>query len=262
MLKHGISTLNIIPVREHGDEKSQMVTQLLFGETYDIVATEKNWYHIKTHDDQYHGFIEKKQAEIIDAETMQNISEKQYYTYDFLGIIKIKNNGTNIAVVMGSTLPQMTNGVFTIKETEYQHQGKVIKPEIEFNRKLFIQNSTKYLNAPYLWGGRTPFGIDCSGLVQISYKMFGIRLPRDASLQVEVGEDIGILEEALPGDLAFFGEAEEEITHVGIIMENNRILHASGKVRIDKLDHEGIYVKDTGKYSHHLRLIKRIVKES
>ena len=116
-----------------------------------------------------------------------------------------------------------------------------------------------YLDAPYLWGGRSPFGIDCSGLVQMTYKLSGIKLPRDAGQQASCGTTINLLSEAQAGDLAFFDNEEGIITHVGIILPNNQIIHASGRVRVDSLDHEGIYNVKKKQYSHKLRLIKRII---
>ena len=120
------------------------------------------------------------------------------------------------------------------------------------------ENSYLLLNSPYQWGGRSPFGIDCSGFVQLIYKLNGIFLPRDASQQALMGQALSFIEEAEDGDLAFFDNAEGQITHVGIILSNNRIIHASGKVRIDKLDHQGIFNLEKRDYTHRLRLISKI----
>ncbi|NOR88170.1 MAG: hydrolase Nlp/P60, partial [Bacteroidales bacterium] len=127
------------------------------------------------------------------------------------------------------------------------------------NRDGIVEMTELFINAPYLWGGKTPFGVDCSGLTQSVYKMAGIQLKRDASQQATQGEVLNFLEEALPGDLAFFDNEEGHITHVGIILADNEIIHASGKVRIDKIDHQGIYNIELGKYTHQLRLIKRML---
>ncbi len=115
------------------------------------------------------------------------------------------------------------------------------------------------MNAPYLWGGKTPFGIDCSGFTQMVYKLNGHALLRDASEQASQGIALSFIEESEPGDLAFFDNSEGQIIHVGIIMEDNHIIHAHGKVRIDRLDHSGIYNIDKKIHTHKLRVIKKII---
>ncbi len=127
-------------------------------------------------------------------------------------------------------------------------------------RKFMVNQALMFFNAPYLWGGRSPFGIDCSGFSQIIYKMAGIKIPRDAKDQVHLGVAISFVEEALPGDLAFFDNDEGNITHVGIIWEKNKIIHASGQVRIDNVDQFGIFNVDTKRYSHKMRVMKRIIE--
>jgi cell wall-associated NlpC family hydrolase len=126
-------------------------------------------------------------------------------------------------------------------------------------KKFLIENALIYLNAPYLWGGRSPFGIDCSGFTQLVYRLQGIKLPRDAYQQAEVGNTLSFIEESEEGDLAFFDNTEGKIIHVGIIMKNNYIIHASGKVRIDRIDQQGIFNSSLKTHTHKLRLIKSIV---
>ena len=131
-----------------------------------------------------------------------------------------------------------------------------------FNQKPksdIVSTAFLYLNAPYLWGGKSPFGIDCSGFTQMVYKLCGYKLLRDAYQQSNQGDALSFIEESEPGDLAFFDNEEGKIIHVGIIMENNYIIHASGKVRIDRLDHLGIYNAEQNKHTHRLRVIKKIV---
>ena len=125
-------------------------------------------------------------------------------------------------------------------------------------KEKLVENALMYLNAPYLWGGRSPLGIDCSGFTQIVYRLQGVDLPRDAYQQADVGTTLSFVEESEAGDLAFFDNNEERITHVGIILENNHIIHASGKVRIDRIDQQGIFNKELGTHTHKLRLIKSI----
>src|SRR5690606_19751564 len=127
------------------------------------------------------------------------------------------------------------------------------------SRTQLLKTAFMYLNAPYLWGGKTPFGIDCSGFTQMVYRLNGYMIPRDASQQAKIGEPLSFIEESEVGDLAFFDNEEGNIIHVGIIMEDNYIIHAHGKVRIDRLDHLGILNIDTGRHTHKLRVIKKVI---
>ena len=127
-------------------------------------------------------------------------------------------------------------------------------------KNKFIETALLYLNAPYLWGGRTHFGIDCSGFTQMVYKLNGHKLLRDASQQATQGEPLSFIEESEPGDLAFFDNEEGTITHVGIMMADHHIIHAHGQVRIDHMDHTGIYNAELKKHTHKLRVIKKIAK--
>ena len=164
----------------------------------------------------------------------------------------MKRNG--ILLLFGGMLALQTVGAqetatFASSEFAPLYNGQVEAP----------YTRSQYFNTPYLWGGRTPYGIDCSGLAQMAYRLAGIALPRDASQQVLLGEDISFLEEAQEGDLAFFGDDAGHITHVGILWEYGRIIHASGKVRVDKIDHQGIFNEDLKRYTHALKVIKRII---
>ena len=127
------------------------------------------------------------------------------------------------------------------------------------DKNNIIKTAFLYMNAPYLWGGKTPLGIDCSGFTQMVYRINGYKLLRDASQQAAQGEALSFIEESEPGDLAFFDDEEGKIVHVGIILKENYIIHAHGKVRIDRLDHSGIYNVEKRKHTHKLRVIKKIV---
>ena len=140
---------------------------------------------------------------------------------------------------------------------KHTFEGKTISKKLP--KKQLIDTAILYLNSPYLWGGKTPFGIDCSGFTQMVYKLNGYKLLRDASQQATQGEALSFIEESEPGDLAFFDNAEGVITHVGIIMEDNYIIHAHGKVRIDRIDHTGIFNSEARMHTHKLRVIKRII---
>jgi cell wall-associated NlpC family hydrolase len=157
----------------------------------------------------------------------------------------------------GSSIPHTVDGLFYLAENSYKLEGYSIDPNtVEFD--LGISKAAMfYLDAPYLWGGRSVFGIDCSGFTQMVFKQFGIRLKRDAWQQAEQGELLGFLQESRAGDLAFFDNEDGRITHVGIMLNNQQIIHASGKVRIDSIDAQGIYNTELNRYTHKLRILKR-----
>jgi cell wall-associated NlpC family hydrolase len=160
--------------------------------------------------------------------------------------------------VAGSNIPNTLDKFFYLRDTKYKLEGETKRPAKDKFRSGVIDVAKFYLNAPYLWGGKSVFGIDCSGLSQMVFRQFGIKLRRDAYQQAEQGELVGFLQEAKAGDLAFFDNNEGRINHVGIMMDNERIIHASGKVRIDAIDNQGIFNRELNRYTHKLRIIKRV----
>jgi hypothetical protein len=256
----GICNLSIVPCRAEASDKSEMVTQLLFGEYFEIIEHQSKWVKIRTDYDQYECWIDAKQYQLISEETFRDLQHTAHHlSTDLVQILLSKENDSAIPIVIGSTLPYFDAEVCNLEGHEFFYEGSSVLPSQVADKHKIIEFAYSYLNAPYLWGGRSPFGIDCSGFTQAVYKLAGEKLPRDAYQQAEMGQTLSFLEEAEPGDLAFFDNDEGRIIHVGIILEKNQIIHASGKVRLDNLDHYGIYNSDMKKYSHNLRLLKRII---
>jgi len=251
----GICNLAIVPIRFEASDRSEQVSQLLFGEFFKIIEETPKWSKIETAFDQYIGWIDNKQ--------FFKISENQYAdlleTPEVLNadLIEYITNPENelIAIPLGSSLSFLSLESINIKNYVFEGLKTCgIKPKANIVKTAFM-----YLNAPYLWGGKSPFGIDCSGFTQMAYRLNGYHILRDASQQATQGEPLSFIEESEPGDLAFFDDEEGNIIHVGIMMENNHIIHASGKVRIDRLDHLGIYNAETNRHTHKLRVIKKII---
>jgi gamma-D-glutamyl-L-lysine dipeptidyl-peptidase len=256
----GICNLSIVPCRAEPSDRSEMVTQLLFGEHFTVLAEEKSWVQILTAFDQYTAWIDRKQFLPVSEETFkEQESFSPALSYDPVQIITHLESGNMFPLVMGSSLPLYNGETCNLEGHEYSFEGQTAKPFEQTSKLKITENAFAYLNAPYLWGGRSPFGIDCSGFSQICYKLAGIALPRDARQQAEAGTTLSFVEEAEEGDLAFFDNAEGKIVHVGIILQNNSIIHASGKVRIDKFDHFGIFNQEQNRYTHNLRILKRII---
>lgn len=260
-MKYGICHLSVVPCRFEPSDRSEMVTQLLFGETVKIYEEKKgDWRRIKTAFDDYDCWVDKKQITEISIEEFDDINaNSKVLSGELVHVIHNKTTEEFIPIVLGSFLPNYTKNKVAFHNTDYIFDGLTFDTSKENLKNKLVENAYLYLNTPYLWGGRSPFGIDCSGFTQLLYKLNGIKLPRDASQQAKIGQTLSFVEESEVGDLAFFDNEEGNIIHVGMVLENNRIIHASGKVRIDRLDHQGIYNIETNKYSHRLRLIKKII---
>jgi gamma-D-glutamyl-L-lysine dipeptidyl-peptidase len=257
----GISALSVIPVRKEPSEKSEMVTQILFGEHYEILEQMVGWCHVKLAYDNYEGWIDQKMVTPVSQRLYSKlVNSPSAIATDIFTIVPVYEE-QNIMIVAGSTLPiwRPYKKEFTVEKETYSMPGNVSYGQIKDIRELIIRQALMYFNAPYLWGGRSPFGIDCSGFSQVIYKTAGIFLPRDVSQQVHEGTALSFVDEAKPGDLAFFDNDNGEIVHVGIIWKRNKIIHASGKVRIDNVDQFGIFNSDLKRYTHKMRVMKKII---
>lgn len=263
-MRYGISNLSIIPVRSEPRERSEMCTQILFGEHYTILEESNKWCQVKLTFDNYEGWIDRNMVNEIDEENFLRLTNSPaFVTTDVFNIVQPVGGYSNFLIVAGSSLPDFDpiSKTFRIGNVNYTIQGNCISSSQKEVREIIIENALKYFNSPYLWGGRSPFGVDCSGFSQILYKMAGISIPRDASQQSMIGDNLSFVEEAKPGDLAFFDNEDGSIVHVGIIWEKNKIIHSSGKVRIDNVDHSGIFNIDSGRYTHQMRLMRRIIND-
>lgn len=249
-MQYGICNLGIVPIRLEPGDTSEMVTQALYGDAFKVLEQRKKWSRIRLAFDSYEGWIDNKQYLEIDSIAYTEIIEAETCLSKDLIEFVTDNQNNLYPIPVGSDL----NG---IKLLEHHFDGHVIRTIAP--KTALIKTAFLFLNAPYLWGGKTPFGIDCSGFTQMVYKLNGYKLFRDASQQATQGEALSFIEESEPGDLAFFDNSEGHITHVGIIMEDHHIIHAHGKVRIDRLDHSGIYNIDNNIHTHKLRVIKKII---
>lgn len=238
-MNKGICIVTVAPVRAENSDKSEIVTEILFGESADILEVNKNWTKIKMHYDGYEGWMDTKQIKPVSDEYLAN-RKVTLITEDFSSVMT--NDGKTL-LSMGS-------------EVEFPAVASRRSHDL---RESIALTAKEFLNIPYLWGGKSFFAVDCSGFVQLVYKIHHVKMPRDTYQQAEVGEALTFVEESQPGDLAFFENSEGKIIHVGIMLENQKIIHASGKVRIDTLDSSGIFNKEMNKHTHKLRVIKSIL---
>ncbi len=249
-MQYGLCNLSIVALRNEPSDKSELTSQVLYGELFKVLEHRKKWSRIRLSYDSYEGWIDNKQFQFIEENDYKTYTaKKEQLCSDLVHFITDKEHKLQ-PIVMGSVLSAQSL-------LHHSFDGETLIGQKKKNQ--LIETALLYLNTPYLWGGKTPFGIDCSGFTQMVYRLNGYKLLRDASQQATQGDALSFIEESSPGDLAFFDNNEGDIIHVGIIMENHYIIHAHGKVRIDRLDHSGIYNVNTKTHSHKLRVIKSIV---
>ena len=255
----GINLNGLIPLRSEASEESEQLTQILFGEYFIVDEVIERWVHIINVRDNEQGWIDKKMMTEIDEKLFTQLSELTHVIASKPISYATMSDGTAFPIPGGSLLPfyDDTKQQFSIGEQVF---GFALEnTNLHSTSADFTAIALSYLHSPYLWGGKNVMGIDCSGLVQVAALICGKQLTRNARQQILFGEQVNFLAEAQPGDVAFFDHDDGRISHVGILLNDHEILHASGLVHIAPIDNNGIKSVWTGKYTHSLRVIKRIV---
>jgi hypothetical protein len=249
-MQYGVCNLSVVPLRAEASDTSEMVSQLVYGEHFKILDVRKKWSRIRLSYDDYEGWLDNKQFLEITKEDFKNLDTcDQQYSSELVDYITTPESGL-LSICMGSH-------IHAASVLGHQFDGGFISEKR--SKKHIINTAVLFLNCPYIWGGKTLFGLDCSGFTQMVYKINGHALLRDSDQQATQGESLSFIDESEPGDLAFFDNEEGVIIHVGIILEDHHIIHAHGKVRIDRLDQTGIFNYQVKKHTHKLRVIKRII---
>jgi cell wall-associated NlpC family hydrolase len=258
---YGVCRLSVVPVRNEPKDKAEQSTQLLFGDHYEILnfSDDRKWARVRIHADHVEGRLDSRQHHDISKEYFDQISHTDYkITTEVASSVLYKKSP--LTIVMGSIVPVSSSELFKIEEQfAFNGESKSIgqRRDVEF----LIGISRKYLSSPYQWGGKSPFGIDAPGFVQMVFRITGFSLQRDVKQQSMHGKKLKSFDEALPGDLCFFAEKGGNVNHVGIIMDDERMIHAHGQVRIDKITEEGAVNPETKVYSHMLHSIRRIINQ-
>jgi cell wall-associated NlpC family hydrolase len=252
-MSYFVCVVAVCPVRAEPAHRSEQVSQLLFGESCAVLESSGDFVKVSCSYDSYDGWCQASQLQQVDETIALNVDEQLAANW----INELTFNDKRMYIPFGSKV-NTTDGFLGTNKVNYA--GELLEPKKQqFGPEILEKIVFTFLNTPYLWGGRSVFGIDCSGFTQVVFKCLNIPLLRDASQQATQGDAIGFLMEAKCGDLAFFDNEAGKITHVGILLDANTIIHASGKVRIDTIDNFGIVNSDTGKRSHTLRVIKRLI---
>ena len=243
-----------IPLRLGPSHKAEMLSQILFGEKYTIVDKIGNWLKIETVFDKYLGWIDMNhlQQSPVEGKSCGHVLNRSLLCY--------KNDKTKMVLEAGCEVfnPDFEDKVFFAGNNQYTSGREFSNNFISTNDSI-ADTAMKFINSPYIWGGRVPSGLDCSGFTQLVYKIQGTPIPRDSWQQAEVGKIIDFIDQAEPGDLVFFDNDRGKIAHVGMILSRGLVIHASGRVRIDSIDHQGIFKPEINGYSHKLRTIRRIL---
>ena len=272
----GISLYSVIPVRAEAREGAEQNTQILFGETFDILEEQPRWLRVRLHLDGQEGWVDAKMA------TPMSPAEFKTYRADYSSAAMVampmayavsENNGQTIPLTAGTRLakyciisPQPSAQGREIKIGRFEvlgvgfriDPGMVISKSLDLNEQNLLQAVRFFLNIPYLWGGKNAMGMDCSGFTQVIMSLFGKPLKRNAREQAEQGRKIADVSKVHAGDLLFFDHEDGKICHVGIAIDSERVIHCSGRVKVEKLDSKGIFNAETGEYSHHLVSIRRV----
>lgn len=237
-MKYGICKLSVVPIRKEMSHESELVSELLFNDIYEVIEEDGDWVKIRILYDSYEGYLRRLQHFELSEEELKEFVSKEKY-------------------IVNEPACVYCNNVLTFGSKIFEKHENAIPLRKVYDPNIMVGCAIKLLGTPYRWGGKSAMGIDCSAFVQLCAKVAGFKLPRDASQQVTCGKQFNNLMEAKAGDLAFFKNDNNRITHVGILLSNDKIIHASGKVRIDSIDTKGIYNKELRCYTHELaKLVK------
>ena len=257
----GIVLHSVVPVRSEANEGSEQLTQLLFAETVDILEEKPRWIRIKNDADGQIGWVDFKMLTNLSDSECELVAkaDKSARVMMPMAYAVSENNGQTIPLTAGTCLPNYKDGRFEVLGVGFRIDPSMVADKsLEMTTEKIMEVVRFFLNVPYLWGGKNALGMDCSGFTQIIHSLFGHQLLRNASEQVTQGIPVKSLKNAQTGDLAFFDHEDGKISHVGLILDSERIIHCSGRVKVEKLDEIGIFsIEQGGTYTHHLVSIRR-----
>jgi cell wall-associated NlpC family hydrolase len=265
MAEYVVANAAVVPVREEPSEGSEQLTQLLFGEECEVLDRLSRWTKIRSLVDGQVGWVDFKMVSLDDEAMSQDAQGDTAIVASPLATATPMSGGADVLLTVGTRLPNYSHGTFEVLGQQYLIDPSRVRRlgDEAIEREDVCSIAQALLNAPYLWGGKNMMGMDCSGLTQVVYSVFGINLLRNAREQITQGVVVASIADALPGDLAFFDHADRDpqatnISHVGLLLNSTEIIHCSGCVHIDMIDAQGIHLPD-GSLTHHLVQIKRYI---
>ncbi|MBP5658840.1 MAG: C40 family peptidase [Paludibacteraceae bacterium] len=277
-MEHAIILHSIVPVRAEAREGAEQNTQLLFGELCEVINTLPRWMRVRNEADNEEGFVDSKMVTLLSEQEYASYAAAQAASTARVALPMTyavsANNGQTLPLTMGTRLANYHDGQFDLLGVSFRIDATAVAEQpLPLGEQTLMQVTRFLLNTPYLWGGKNALGMDCSGLTQTVMSLFGIGLPRNASQQVKCGKEIKNLQDGKAGDLVFFDHADPNndntepnnckgdtrITHVGILLNSQRVIHCSGRVKIEHIDPRGIFGAEQRVYTHHLAAIRRMV---
>ena len=252
-----VNTCTVTPVRQEPSEGSEQLTQLLFGEVCEVLDRLPRWTKIRSTLDGQEGWVDFKM--VSPDEIGENWTLPTTVVATPIALATSLEDGEELLLTLGTRLPHYEHGIFEVLGKQY-----IIDPtNVDISQQSIEGVAQSLLNAPYLWGGKNMMGMDCSGFTQVVYAAFGVNLLRNAREQMTQGTLVDSLADVQPGDLAFFDHADRDpkatnISHVGMMLDSQTIIHCSGNVHIDMIDEQGIHLED-GELTHHLVEIRRYI---
>ncbi|PHI21769.1 hypothetical protein CEQ90_00335 [Lewinellaceae bacterium SD302] len=258
---YAIGRFTAVALRAKAKENAELLSQILLGEPLRVISYGKTWSRVQCAEDGFEGYVRSNQIAFVDELTFLQQKNNPAFALDLFSPILGDRNG--IQVTLGSRLPDFDGMHLSLGGGRYTYSGQaVMSRDIRTEGELMLKLARRMLFVPHLTGGRTPTGIDAAALIQLVARIVNIQLPRTAEAQVNCGRSVDFIVQCQAADLAFFDDSKGNINHVGLLLPDSRIIHVDDRVRIDAIDHYGIFNYDLGKYTHRLRIVKRLLPDS